>query len=172
VTVRETVLVGARFRVDRFELEGRDGSVTTRELCVHPGAVVILPILDDGRVVLIRNHRPMLGRTLIELPAGTLEAGEDPHEAATRELEEETGYSAGDVRPMLTFLASPGITDETMHAYVARNLVLGATHLDPTESIERLELDLDEAIELIRSGGIADGKTIAVLLHHRFLGDG
>ncbi len=108
---REVVLRGARFRVDRFELEARDGTTRTREFVVHPGAVVVLPLLEGGGVVLIRNHRPMLGRTLLELPAGTLEPGEAPDVAALRELREETGYRAERLRPMLRFFASPGITD-------------------------------------------------------------
>ena len=169
MTTRRTVLVGARFRVDRFTLEGRDGSTTTRDLCVHPGAVVILPLHADGSVVLIRNHRAMLDTTLIELPAGTLEAGEDPAVAAARELEEETGYRAGSLRRLSRFFASPGITDETMHAFVATDLRPGPQRLDATESIETLELPYDDALALVRDGTIEDGKTIALLLLHRFV---
>lgn len=162
---RGTVLVGARFHVDRFELLGRDGEARTRELVVHPGAVVILPLLDDGRVVLIRNHRPMLGATLLELPAGTLEPGEPIEGAARRELREETGYEGASFESLPWFYASPGITDEKMHPFVARGLVAGEQHLDATEEIEVCTATKREARELVASGAIADGKTLALLFH-------
>lgn len=167
---RKTVLVGARFRVDRFELPARDGSTRVRELVVHPGAVVILPILDDGRVVLIRNHRPMLGETLLELPAGTLEAGEDPAVAAARELREETGYEASRIAPMARFFASPGITDERMHVFVATGLRPGPQELDAIEEISVEPMQLSEALSRCRDGSIEDGKTLAALLFHAQFG--
>jgi ADP-ribose pyrophosphatase len=167
---RETVLVGSRFRVDRIAIPKSDGTTTTRELVVHPGAVVVLPILDDGRIVLIRNTRPMLERTLVELPAGTREAGEEPIVTARRELEEETGYVAAHLEPLLEFYASPGITDERMYAFVATGLRKTAQHLDPTERIDVAPTSLDDALALCRDGVIEDGKTIAVLLHHHVFG--
>lgn len=172
MTARATVLVGARFRVDRFELSARDGSTRVRELVVHPGAVVLLPLLDDGRVVMIRNRRPMLGATLLELPAGTLEAGEAPEATAERELREETGYTAGRIEPLMRFYASPGITDEMMHAFVARDLRAGAQELDPTEAIDVVVLPFADALAACRDGRIVDGKTLAVLLHHACFGGG
>lgn len=111
----------------------------------------------------------MLGRTLIELPAGTLEAGEDPRSAALRELAEETGFRAATMEPLARFFASPGITDEVLHGFVARGLVDGTQDLDATESIERMVVTTDEALDLIRSGTIEDGKTLALLLRHRAL---
>lgn len=159
-----TVLVGARFRVDRYELSARDGSTRVRELVVHPGAVVVVPLLDDGRVVLIRNHRPMLGTTLLELPAGTLEAGEEPALAAARELREETGYLAETLVPLTRFYASPGITDERMHAFVARGLRAGEQQLDATEEIDVETMTLEAALACCRDGRIEDGKTLAALL--------
>lgn len=167
---RRTVLFGARFRVDRFDLPARDGSFRTRELVVHPGAVVILPILDDGRVVLIRNHRPMLGKTLLELPAGTLEPGEEPALAAARELHEETGYQAESLIRVSRFFASPGITDELMHLFAARGLRPGTQALDPTEQIEVVPMSFDDALTLCRDGSIEDAKTLVALLHHACFG--
>ena len=161
---RHTVLEGARFRVDRFEVPGRDGSVVTRELVVHPGAVVILPVLDDGRVLLIRNHRPTLGRALLEVPAGTLEGGESPDTAAARELAEETGFTAARFEPTGRFFASPGVADEVFHTYRASELTEVGQRLDPTEAIDVVPMTLDDAVEATRDGRIEDTKTLALVL--------
>lgn len=163
---RETVLVGKRFRVDRLELPNRDGSTTTRELVVHPGAVVVLPLLDAETVLLIRNTRAALGRTLLELPAGTREPGEDVALTAARELEEETGHRAAELAPLTEFFASPGLTDERMHVFVATGLVPTAQRLDPSERIEVEPTPLSVALEHCRTGRIEDGKTLAALLFY------
>lgn len=163
---RETVLEGARFRVDRFAIPGRDGARVTRELVVHPGAVVVLAMPTPASCVLIRNTRPMLGETLIELPAGTLEPGEAPITTAARELEEETGFRAGHLVPIHTFYASPGITDERMYAFLATELVRTAQSLDATEAIEVIEVPLDDALAMCRDGRIVDGKTLGILLYY------
>ena len=169
-TRRETVFRGTRFHVDRFTLAGRDGSTVTRELAVHPGAVVVLPMLDAETCVLIRNTRPMLGETLWELPAGTREPGEAPIVTAARELEEETGYRASTLSPLASFYASPGITDERMHAYVATGLTAVSQSLDATEEISVHAMPLERALAMCRDGTIADGKTLAILLLHASLG--
>lgn len=163
---RETVLRGSRFRVDRFTLDGRDGSTTTRELAVHPGAVAIVPMLDDATVLLIRNTRPMLGATLIEIPAGTREPDEAPEVTAARELEEETGYRAGALAKLCAFYASPGITDERMHVFVATELEPRVQSLDATEQISVVPTPLSDALAMCRDGRIEDGKTIAALLYY------
>lgn len=163
---REPVLHGSRFRVDRFVLTGRDGSETVRELAVHPGAVVILPMLDRDTCVLIENSRPMLGKTLLELPAGTREPGEAPLVTAHRELEEETGFRAGAMVPVTEFFASPGITDERMFAFLATDLAKSEQSLDATEEIRVLPTPLAEALAMCRDGRIEDGKTLALLLYY------
>src|SRR5262245_13434730 len=125
----EELLVTRRFRVVRHAEIGRDGAVHTKEIIEHPGAVAILPVLDDGRVCLIRNYRVAVGRTLVEVPAGTLEAGEDPAATAARELAEETGYCAASVEKLREFTMSPGILNERMHLFLARGLQPGSTAL-------------------------------------------
>ena len=107
----ELLLTGRMFQVVRRESVAADGRRHVREVIRHPGAVVLLPILDDGRVVLIRNRREAVGQHLVELPAGTLEPGEDPMAAAHRELAEETGYRAGTMELLVSFFSSPGILD-------------------------------------------------------------
>ena len=123
-----------------------------------------MPILDDGRVCLLRNYRVAVDETLIELPAGTLEPGEDPAEAARRELAEETGYRAGEIEFLAEFFTSPGLLDERMYLYLATSLTPGPMALEPGEDIEPLVCAFDEALAMARDGRIRDGKTIAALL--------
>lgn len=160
---RDVALLGARFRVDRFELPAAGGSVT-RELVVHPGAVVVLPVLDDGRVVLLENHRPMLGVTLLELPAGTLEPGELPEPAARRELREESGFVARTLEPLFVAYASPGITDERFFAFRASGLENVGQDLDPTERIDVRVCTLEDALAAASEESRSDVKTLALLL--------
>jgi ADP-ribose pyrophosphatase len=158
---------GRRFRVERQVQVGPDGREHVWDFVRHPGAAVILPLLDDGRLCLVRNARPAVGQTLIELPAGTLEPGEDPAETAHRELAEETGYRAGRIEHLISFYSSPGICDEHMHLYLAQDLTAGPMSLDPGEELEPLLCSWDEALALIHSGRIHDAKTLAGLLYGR-----
>ena len=148
------------------------GRSVRREIVRHPGAVVIVPVLDDGRLVLIRNYRIAVDDRLWELPAGKLEAGEEPPQAAARELQEETGYRAARIRPLTAFFSSPGFADELIHAFVAEDLAFVAQNLEPGEEIEVAELARDEVLAMIADGRIRDGKTIAaVLMWHHFSGN-
>ncbi|MCC6682090.1 MAG: NUDIX hydrolase [Phycisphaeraceae bacterium] len=161
------VLEGARFDVYRIELPRRDGSTKPREVVVPPNAAVILPVMDNGDVVLIRNHRFAVGKTLYEIPAGTLELGEDPDIAAGRELEEETGYAAKQIRRLCQFYPSPGFCTEYMYVYLAEKLTFQGQKLDETERIEVAVTPWSEAMSMIRDGRIIDGKTIATLLYYQ-----
>ncbi len=134
--------------------------------CVsHPGAVVILPYLHEKEILLIKNQRIVIEKTLLELPAGTLEKGEDPIDAAFRELEEETGYRAKVIDPLFTFYSSPGFCDEILYIFVAKELYPTAQKLDPTEKITVVPTPLSLALSEIQRGTIQDGKTIATLLY-------
>jgi len=167
----ETLLTASRFRVERIFEQRRDGTVASREVVRHPGAVAVLPLLTGDRVCLIRNFRPAVNRTLIEVPAGTLEPNEPPLITAARELHEETGYQAERLIPLAEFYLSPGILDERMHAFVATGLTAGPPQREPGERIENLEVDLSEALEMIARGEIVDAKTIVTLLYfHRYRG--
>jgi ADP-ribose pyrophosphatase len=163
-TPDEELLVTRRFRVVRRTETGRDGREHAREIVVHPGAVTILPVFDDGRVCLIRNRRIAVGQTLIELPAGTLEPDEDPAATAARELMEETGYRAERVEKLCEFFMSPGILNERMYVYVARGLTPGATALEAGEQIEPLVVDWAEALRMATDGTIQDAKTLVALM--------
>jgi len=152
-----------RFAIQRWVNE-QTGRQVERELCVHPGAVVVLPLRQDGSVVLIRNRRQAINQTLLELPAGTLEKDEDPAKCAARELLEETGYRAGKIEALATFYTSPGVLTEKMYAFVAYDLTKENQALEEGEEIELAPVSMAEAIEMCVNGRIADGKTLASLL--------
>ena len=162
----EILLQARKFRVERRVQVLPDGRAHEREVVVHPGAVTILPILDDGRVCLIRNYRVAVGETLIELPAGTLDTGENPAETARRELIEETGFRAQNIEPLCEFFMSPGILSERMFVFVATGLQAGESALEAGEQIEPLLVSWEDAIKLIASGDIRDAKSIAALLFY------
>ena len=162
---KQVVYSGKKIRLEVHHLEDEDTAKRIRrEVVVHPGAVVVLPFLPDGRVLLIRNYRYTIGHSLIELPAGTLERNEDPINCAGRELLEETGYVAGRLKPISHFYASPGILTERMYAYAAYDLERGTAAPEEGEEIQLMPVSWDEAIDMVRIGEIQDGKTIATLL--------
>jgi ADP-ribose pyrophosphatase len=161
----ELLLTTERFRVVRDSFVTSGGQTKCREIVRHPGAVVIVPMLDDGRVCLIKNFRHSVRQTLIELPAGTLDPGESPQTTAERELIEETGYRASSVKHLHSFYLSPGILDERMHLFLATGLQEGDTARELGEEITNLIVPWDEAIAMIFRGEIQDAKTIASLLY-------
>lgn len=160
----ETLLQTPRFRVVRETYGTSSGANRTREIVRHPGAVVLVPLLDDGRVCLIRNYRVSVQQTLIELPAGTLEPPEPPLACAQRELIEETGYRAASMEQLHAFYLSPGILDERMHLFLATGLTAGEPHREVGEEIENLLVPLAEAVAMIFRGEIQDAKTMVGLL--------
>ncbi|MCE9590309.1 MAG: NUDIX hydrolase [Planctomycetes bacterium] len=157
---------GPRFDVHTLDLPGQDGKRHRKDVIVHPGAVVILPFIDDHTVALIRNQRVAVGETLLELPAGTLEPPESPDVCAGRELIEETGYRADSVVRMLDFYTSPGICTERMYAYVARGLTHVGQDLDLNEQITVEATPLEKTIQMVRDNVIRDGKSIATLMFY------
>lgn len=162
---KQVIFEGKKVRLEVHHLrDDRSGKRSAREVVAHPGAVVILPFLTRDRILLIRNRRYSIGQTLIELPAGTLEKNENPMNCAGRELLEETGYLAGRIESLGTFYTSPGILSEKMYAYAAYDLIEKQPELEDGEEIELLSSTMDEAVEMIGKGEIADGKTIATLL--------
>ena len=151
-------------RVDRVRQES--GNETTREVVEHPGAVAILPVLEDGRIILVRQFRYAVGRTLLEVPAGTREAGELPEACALRELEEEVGKKAGTIELLTRFYISPGWCNEEIVIYRAAQLVDSSTNPDQDEIIDVVTVVPEQLHDLIASGQVADAKTITALLLH------
>lgn len=167
---KQVLYNGKKVRLELHHLEDEvTGKRTQREICAHTGAVVVLPILPNGDVLLIRNFRYTVGQYVLELPAGTLEKNEDPINCAGRELLEETGYLAGRLKSLGAFFSSPGILTEKIYAYAAYDLEKGHQALEEGEDIELVPTALDEAVEMCGSGALKDGKTIAaILLYDRF----
>jgi ADP-ribose pyrophosphatase len=161
----EVLLKCRKFDVCRLSLPAEAGGARAYEVIVHPGAVVVLPLLDEERCLMIRHYRQAVGRELWELPAGTLDVpGESPEQAAGRELEEETGYQAGRLAPLGEFYTSPGILTELIRAFAATELRPTRQKLDAGEEIEVETVRLADALVMIRDGRIVDAKTIATLL--------
>lgn len=161
----EVLYRGSRWTLVSREDHSRAGASRRREVVLHPGSVVLLPLADDGRVVMIRNERVSVGRALLELPAGTMGAGEDPAACAARELIEETGYQARSIEPLTSFYIGPGVTDERMHAYVATGLAPVGQRLEDDERIVVELNSWDECLAMARDGRVEDCKTLAVLLY-------
>ncbi len=141
-----------------------NGQQTVREIIRHPGAVAMVPLLPDGRVILVSQHRAAVGRLMLEIPAGTLEPGEDPLLAAERELQEEIGYRPGRLDYLGLEYVAPGTTTEKIYLYLATDLVAAPLPGDEDEFIEQVTLPLEEALARVMRGEIEDGKTIAALL--------
>jgi ADP-ribose pyrophosphatase len=160
----ETLFAGQRFRVVRRTQSLPDGRQHERDVILHPGAVTVLPLVTPHEVLLIRNFRLAVQETLLELPAGTLEPGENPQETAYRELAEETGYRAASMQLVHRFWMSPGILQERMHLFVAEGLTAGSSRLEAGEQIEPLIVPWPEALEMVRAGNIQDAKTLVGLL--------
>ena len=141
-----------------------DGRFADFEIVRHPGGAAVLPVLADGRVVLINQFRPAAGGMVLEIPAGRLEPGEAPDACVHRELQEEVGYHAGHMEKLGEMLTAVGFCDEVVHLYVATELLPVAMAPEPDEYIEVLTLPLAEALQMVRQGQIPDGKTQLALL--------
>lgn len=152
---------GHVFAVERLRYRDETGREIERDIVRHPGAVTVVPVLDDGRLVMIRNWRLSVADWLEEFCAGKLERGEDPAAAAGRELEEETGYHAREIDRVGTFYTSPGFADERMHVFEARGLSPVPRRLEVGERIEVVLRRPEEVAQRIRDGAIVDGKTVA-----------
>jgi ADP-ribose pyrophosphatase len=161
---RQIVYRGRKIQVALETSVAPSGQTVQRDVVLHPGAVAILPLVNAERVVLLRNQRPIVGATLWEIPAGTLEPGEAPDHAAVRELAEETGYTAASWQKLIEFYPSPGVLSERTHVYVARDLTPGALHLEAGEDIEPQIVAWSDALAWALDGTICDAKTLVALL--------
>ncbi|ACJ33367.1 NUDIX hydrolase [Anoxybacillus flavithermus] len=144
-----------------------NGETSKREIVKHPGAVAILAITEENKIVLVRQYRKALERVLVEIPAGKLEKGEAPLETAKRELEEETGYVCEKMEPLHSFYTSPGFADELVHIFLAKGLTKKSEKqmLDDDEFVDVLEVTLEEALKMVEDKQIYDAKTIYALLY-------
>lgn len=161
-TMIESVLAyeGDFLKVQRDTVRLPDGKTTFREYIKHPGAVVVLPVFDDGTVLLERQFRYPLGQVFIEFPAGKIDPNEDPLDCAKRELQEETGYSASDWKFICTIHNAIAYSDEHLDIYLARGLNAGDSKLDEGEFLETFRASVTELLDWIREGKVTDVKTV------------
>jgi ADP-ribose pyrophosphatase len=164
----ERIYTGKVLNLDLDTVRFPDGSSGTLEMIRHPGAAAVLPFLDhpddpDPRVILIRQFRHAADGYVWEIPAGRLEPDETPEACAHRELLEETGYTAIEVRPLITIYTTPGFTDERIHLFLATGLAAGTARPEADEFVEPRILPWSEVLAMARRGEIQDGKTLCAL---------
>lgn len=148
-----------------------DGKQSTREIVKHPGAVAVIAITSENKIVLVKQYRKPLERTLVEIPAGKIEPEEAPEITARRELEEETGYTTNELTYVTSFYTSPGFADEIIHLYFTNNLVRLEELVtgDEDEFIEIIELTLEEAEQYIQENKIYDAKTAYAIMYLKLM---
>lgn len=162
--ITEPIYLGKLVKLYKETVELPDGTQAMREIVRHPGAVAVVPLLDGDRVMLVRQYRTAAQRVMLEIPAGTLEPGEDPAPAAARELQEEIGYKPGKLERLGGEYTAPGYTSEYIHLFVAIDLTPSVLQGDSDEFIDTVSVPFDEALRMIERGEIEDGKTIIGLL--------
>ena len=141
-----------------------DGTSADREVVIHRGAVALVPMVNENHVCLVRNDRHAVGKTLLEVPAGTIDEGETPDQTARRELAEETGYRAGRIIRVRDWFVSPGVMTERMFLYLCEDLLPGPTEHQPDERLQTVILPWGEALAMAHDGQIQDAKSILALL--------
>jgi ADP-ribose pyrophosphatase len=149
-------------RVDTVELP--DGRTGKREVVEHSGAVIIVPVNQDGQILLVRQYRYSVGRITLELPAGNIEPGESLESSARRELKEETGYEAKELTKLFSFFSTPGFSNEELHVFFASDLALSEQNLDDDEFVEVLAVPWEKAMQMVWTGEICDAASVAGII--------
>jgi ADP-ribose pyrophosphatase len=160
----ELVYDGRILRVKNDTVSLYNGALAGREVVEHSGGVGIIPVDEDGNVYMVRQFRYPAGESLLEIPAGKLEYGEDPFECAVRELSEETGFTAETYTDLGRFYPSPGYCQEVLYIYLAQGLKPGKMHLDENEFLDVVEYPLDELVQMVMDNKLSDAKTIIAIL--------
>ena len=156
-----------RLRVDTVRLP--DGKQSTREIVEHRGAVAMTALTENREVVMVKQYRKPLESVTLEIPAGTLEIGEEPLACAQRELMEETGIVAEEWKPLFTYYSAPGFCTEKLYLFEARVLKFTTQNLDPDEKVQIVMIPLEEALKMVTNGEIRDGKSIIGILSTAYL---
>lgn len=160
----ETLLQGRAFKIRRDHLKTPDGRETKFDIIEHGGSVIIIPVDKDGNLIFVRQYRHAAGMDLLELPAGTLEEGEDPAVCAAREIREETGYASGNMKKIGEFYLAPGYSTEFMHVYIATDLHYDPLEPDEDEFLQVEKMPLKAVMDLVKSNKMPDAKSLAAIL--------
>ncbi|VAX26949.1 ADP-ribose pyrophosphatase [hydrothermal vent metagenome] len=170
VIKKEKIFEGVVFDIQVDRIIYDSGNESVREVVVHNGGAVILPVTNEGKLILVKQFRYPFQKFLIEAPAGKLEKGEDPYQCASRELTEETGYTSAKITKLGEIYTTPGFCDEILHLYLAEDLTAGEHNREEGEyGMEMFEYSISEVDEMIRNGKIVDAKTIAIIYHYKNL---
>ena len=156
---KELIYKGNYLEYHRDHVLLPNGKISTREYLHHPGAIAVVPLLDNGEIAMVKQFRYATGQVVLEIPAGKLEPGEEPQVAARRELIEEISYEPGQMIHLTSVWTTPGFTDEVIHLYLAKGLKSCPGHLDADEFLEIVTLSKPEVLELLNNPGVIDGKT-------------
>lgn len=160
----EQLFAGRVINVRRDTVLLPNGKEATREVVEHPGAVAVVPVLDDGRIIMVSQYRHAAGKILLEIPAGKLDKGEQPKECALRELEEETGYQCRNLQKLASVYTTPGFSNEVIHIYLAEGLIRTQQRLDEDEFLNMECYTKEQLHSMITDGSICDNKSITGLL--------
>jgi ADP-ribose pyrophosphatase len=164
--VSSEILFDGHFRVRRDSFTSRAGMIKTRDILEYGEAIVIVAIDREGRIILERQFRHAAGKELLEIPAGGIDAGETPEQAACREMQEETGYFPRCIEHLTSFYSAPGYSTEVLHLFLAKDLMESRLIADDSDEITLVRVSKAEALKLISDGSIRDGKSIAGLLFY------
>lgn len=164
ITSTKRVYDGYLVKLDLHDVRLPDGNASKREVIKHPGAVALVAVDDNNKILMVRQFRIAAGKVMLEIPAGTLEPGEPPSECAARELQEETGYKPTQLESLGGIYAAPGYTTEFIHLFYASGLVESSLDQDSDEFIEMERISLTDALHMIDSGEIDDSKTVNGIL--------
>jgi len=168
----EKVFAGKIISLQVDDVKLPDGNVSKREIVKHPGAVAVIPVTSDGKIVFVEQFRKPVERSIVEIPAGKIELNEDRIKTAQRELEEETGYTTNELKHITSFYTSPGFANEIIHIYYTNNIkkMAEAVSGDEDEFVEIIELTLEEAEQLVQDKKIYDAKTMYALAYLKMIG--
>lgn len=161
----QNIFDGKVIKLEVATIELPNGKTATREIVRHNGAVGVLAITEENKIIVVKQYRKALEQSIIEIPAGKLELDENPETCAIRELKEETGYTASNINFLHKFYTSPGFADEIIYLYQAKELIKGEAMPDEDEFVEILELSLTEIDSLVTSGQIVDAKTLVAVYY-------
>lgn len=165
----ELVYEGPVFKVRKHLVTTRSGE-SVRDIVEHNGGAVMIGVTEGGKVLMVRQYRKAFEEALLELPAGKIDPGEGPESTAAREIKEETGYTPSSVQHLVTFYPTCGYSAEKLHIFFCKDLTPGETEWDDTESLDVLEYEADELIDMVMRNEIKDGKTVIGLLYARQAG--